>query len=92
MVKQILTECPATRNSDRFLYIEFLKRTTPNACTMPLEKVLLLQEEMQIPSIETVGRARRKMQERFEELRADEVVIDARYENWKTARQYAFTE
>lgn len=87
MVKQVLEEVPATRNSDNYLYIKVVGIINQQALRMPLAVVLQNLKTFNLPSIETVGRCRRKLQAEFPELRADKTVEDFRSE-----LEYAFRE
>lgn len=89
VVKQILIANPATRNSDTILYVAVCERLNPIACNLAFSTAMTKREEFGFPKYDTVGRARRKIQAEFEELRASEEVTDERYENWKAVRDYA---
>ena len=65
LVKTIMEQQPETRSSDNLLYIEVLKRiTSQNVLNMPVWLFYQNLTEWQLPSIETVGRCRRKAQDR----------------------------
>lgn len=70
MVKGILEEIPATRDSDDILYyyiiIEHNKALAMNGT--PYD-IFVNGREFGLPSYETVGRTRRKLQEKYEDLR-----------------------
>ena len=70
MVRQVLATVPAARNSDNILYIEVVRLIDQHILRMPLAVVLQNLKEYNLPSIETVGRCRRKLQAEFPELRA----------------------
>lgn len=89
VVKQILISNPSTRNSDTILYAAVCEKINPIACNLSFSTVMAKREEFGFPKYDTVGRARRKLQEEFEELRASEEVTNERYENWKAVRDYA---
>jgi len=72
----ILEDVPATRNSDKLLYAKYLERTFGHdILTKPIATILMRND---IPTIESVGRIRRLLQERHPELNADASVEDER--------------
>lgn len=81
LVKTIMEQQPETRSSDNLLYIEVLKRTTSqNVLNMPVWLFYQNLTEWQLPSIETVGRCRRKAQQENPHLKAKPEVEDFRYD------------
>lgn len=74
MVWHCLTKYPETRNSDRklalYVYSEFY-----GVFNQPFNRVI---ENTDLPSFETIGRCRRKIQEENEDLRGVKPVEDAR--------------
>ncbi|CDA90568.1 uncharacterized protein BN553_01561 [Firmicutes bacterium CAG:238] len=81
LVKTIMEQQPETRSSDSLLYIEVLKRTTSqNVLNMPVWLFYQNLTEWQLPSIETVGRCRRKAQQENPHLKAKPEVEDFRYD------------
>lgn len=68
LVKSILECNPNTRNSDSLLYIEVCKKLNPEVEHWLFFDVLRNQSELGLPSIETVGRCRRKVVETYPEL------------------------
>ena len=81
LVKTIMEQQPETRSSDSLLYIEVLKRTTSqNVLNMPVWLFYQNLTEWQLPSIETVGRCRRKAQQETPHLKAKPEVEDFRYD------------
>lgn len=72
-VIEILRENKETRNSDDILYREYIRRYDDffglGVSVMPLGQFLTYRSMMQIPSIESIGRARRKIQAEYPELR-----------------------
>ena len=85
-VLNILETKPNTRADDYVLILEVLKEyIDPN---MSLATLLLHHAELGIPSIETITRARRKLQEQYPHLvDADAKLI--RKEEEKEFREYA---
>ena len=71
LVKIILEQQPETRSSDNLLYIEVLARYAgQNVLNMPVWAVYENLREWKLPSIETVGRCRRKAQQENPHLKA----------------------
>lgn len=67
-VINILRDDPQTRSSDKALYVAWLTKHAPAAIGAPFITTLY---NSSLPSIESVGRARRKAQETYPELAAD---------------------
>lgn len=88
-VKRALETCPHTRNSDDDLYAEVIRLIRPHCLAMPLDAYLHTYKQNNLPSIETVGRLRRKLQEKYPELRAEKTVKDFRSEREETFRDFA---
>lgn len=76
-VLQILKEEPETRASDRLLIVRFLERSAGK----PLPEVRNILMNQQMPSTETIRRARQKLQENHVELRPNKAVQDVKDEN-----------
>ena len=74
LVWEILVTVPETRNSDNLLYIEVLRHYSEklgiDVAGYPFASVLKNLNEWGIPTIETVGRCRRKLQHDNPELAA----------------------
>ena len=87
LVKQVLETVPSARNSDNYLYIEVVRIINQSVLRLPLAVVLTNLKEYDLPSIETVGRCRRKLQAEFPELRARKAV-----EEFRSGREEAFRE
>lgn len=92
LVEKALIAEPATRDNDRVLYRTIIKSIHPEVLEMPMGIVLELEPQLGIPSIESVGRARRKIQEHNPLLRASKRADDARYSRWKEYREYVQQE
>ena len=81
LVKTILEQQPETRSSDNLLYIEVLRRcTNQRVLNMPVWMFYENLTEWHLPSIETVGRCRRKAQQENPHLKATADVQDFRYD------------
>lgn len=68
LVEQILREDRTARNSDKYLYVEVIRRLNPNLLYEPFYKAM---ESAEIPCMETVRRSRQWCQAHFGELAAD---------------------
>ncbi len=89
VVKNILTDVPATRTDDYLLYREICNRVCPRAGALPLTTALENHKALGMPSWETVSRCRRKIQERSPELR-DPATAKVRAEEEKQYKKYAW--
>ena len=93
LVKAILIDKPDTRNSDNLLYSEVLEHIGQaegvNIGRMAICDVLRNMKHLQLPTIETVGRCRRKLQEKHPELRASVEVSALRSEREGAFIEYA---
>lgn len=89
LVKEILERFPATRDNDQLLYYRVCEAINPKSLTSNWGYVLLNRKEFMIPSIETVGRCRRKLQEKNPDLRASKKVEGFRAEREAEFREYA---
>ena len=69
-ITNILEEQPHTRNSDHALFRAIINETH-DIHKKSFATISLLQEGGQIPSFESIGRARRKIQEHHPRLRGD---------------------
>ena len=89
MVKEILEKVPQTRNSDMLLYYHVCLEIDKTVLKLPFWIVLLDLKGHGLPPIASVGRARRKLQRAFPELRADKKVKEKRAENEAIVQDYA---
>ena len=81
LVRIVLEQQPETRSSDNLLYIEVLRRcTNQQVLNMPVWMFYTNLTEWHLPSIETVGRCRRKAQQENPHLKATAEVQDFRYD------------
>lgn len=71
VVRQILFDDVKARSSDRYLYIEVVKKLNPELANAPL---IIAMADANIPCFETVRRTRQYWQSRFPSLRANETV------------------
>ena len=93
LVHEILIKEPACRNSDNILYWRVLQtigsRKGIDVANMSVPALLFHMREYGLPSIESVGRARRKIQEHNPELGADDTVEGYRMLLEEEFREYA---
>ncbi len=89
VVKQVLEAVPAARNDDKELYLHVLSKLNMDyLLNYPFAMVLHKLEDLGVPSMETVGRCRRKIQAEFPELRANAEVqgfrseLEAEFRAW----------
>ncbi len=91
LVKNILTENPAARNSDNLLYYLVCKKVLADhgkrIDTMGFGNLFLSLHKYGLPQFETVGRVRRKLQQTFPELRCSPAIAMTR-----TSNRDAFTD
>lgn len=80
IVKDILQENETARANDKVLYYEVCKRLNNSVLDEKLGDVLLTSGGYDVPQFESVGRARRKIQAQFPELRPIKAVEVGRYE------------
>lgn len=89
MVKYVLETVPRTRDSDNLLWLEVVKLKNQGVLRMPLAVVMQNLPTYGLPSIETVGRCRRKLQATHPELRAERAVETFRSELEADFREWA---
>lgn len=89
LVQEILEKVPQTRNSDMLLYYYVCLEIDRTVLKLPFWIVLLDLKVHGLPPIASVGRARRKLQRDFPELRADASVKAKRAENEAVIKEYA---
>lgn len=89
IVKSILETNKQARNSDNYLYIEVCKSINPQVIHKPFMDVMADLKAYNLPSIETVGRCRRKIVESNPELAGNSEVEAGRALNELEFREYA---
>lgn len=88
LVRIVLEQQPETRSSDNLLYIEVLRRcTNQRVLNMPVWMFYTNLIEWHLPSIETVGRCRRKAQQENPHLKATAEVQD-----WRNDKETEFVQ
>lgn len=78
IVEYALVFHPETRGDNFLLYVEVLKRFIDTR--LPIEDVFRRHKELGIPSLETITRCRRKLQELNPSLRDEEMEEVRRHE------------
>ncbi len=89
IVKEILTECPAARNSDDVLIILTCKRFNPLCAGLSFETVLANRKALGLPVFESIRRTGQKIREQHPELAGNADVEAQRELNEKVFRDYA---
>jgi len=93
LVKDLLEKYPKARNSDNYLYIKVLQHKGAakgiNLEQMSVFNFFMRIKELDVPSIETVGRCRRKIVESHPELAGNGDVEAGRMLQEETFRDYA---
>ena len=78
-VRAILKNNPATRGDDDLLYSYLMKDMKINLRDLTAQKFILSYRKMGIPTVETVGRCRRKIQAKDETLKpTPDIVLKSR--------------
>ena len=90
-VRSILQENEDARNDDMILYLALCNLYLKDAGTMPLAEIMTRHKELGLPSFESVGRTRRKLQERHPELLGNVRRQRIRAAGEKAYRKYAKT-
>jgi len=90
-IYNILDKSPESRNSDTTLWLMYVESVNKGLTKLPTAELMLNLKNYGLSSIEAVGRCRRKLQEKYPDLRGSEYVVDMKYEVWKEAREYART-
>lgn len=86
-VKTLLEMNPATRDDDDLLMLEYCKLVGVNV----LRPFASVMKDASTPNRESVTRARRKLQEKYEELRGTKYVQRARKRREEEFREYSRT-
>ena len=88
IVKHILETEPDTRNSDDLLLAKVFGYINKECLMLPFCVVLTNRKTLGLPSIKSVDRSRRKLQNAYPELRANatvegfRIVEEQKYENY----------
>ena len=87
IVNTILLNDEQARNSDAYLFTQVVQYVSPFLYSMPFCAAMT---DPNMPSYESVSRARRKLQEKNPELQATVAVKEKREENIDEYLKYAF--
>lgn len=88
-VKAILEKDEEARNDDMLLYLKVCNTCLKDTGAMPFAEVMSQYRYLGLPSIESVGRTRRKLQAKFPELAGSLRVQKPRAAGEKAYRKYA---
>ncbi len=88
-VKVILQKNEDARNDDMVLYLALCNLYLEDAGNMPLAEIMTNHKVLGLPSFESVGRTRRKLQERHPELLGNVRKQKIRAAGEKAYRKYA---
>lgn len=95
LVRTILTDTPETRDDDYLLWLESIQRVARNNNIPDISKIMTVGDYLkiakysQMPHYESVSRARRRLQEKYPELRGSSETQSARAELEQEYREYA---
>jgi len=89
LVESMLVKYPHTRNSDAVLYVKVIEYINPKVVRMPFVNVMYNLKDLGLPTIESVGRCRRKLQAEKPELWSDKQVQKYREENERVFEDYS---
>lgn len=89
LVKEILERNEEARGDNFILVAEVYYRLVPEVANCSFTAVMLAHKEFKLPSIESITRARRKLQAEYEDLRPSEEVQNARLNETKEYIDYA---
>lgn len=68
-VREIMTEDPVTRGDDDILYVRVLKKAGIEINNITAETYIMNYRRLKLPTIESVGRCRRRVQAKDETLK-----------------------
>lgn len=89
LVESMLIKYPHARNSDAILYVKVVEYINPQAGRMTFDHVMYYLKDLGLPTIESVGRCRRKLQAEKPELWSDKRIQKYREENERVFEDYA---
>lgn len=91
IVRQALERNKSARDDDHMLYIEVAYIIDPALVNVNFKMNFLNAKEVGLPPFESVSRARRKIQEKYPELRATAKVQEARKNKQLEFEEYSRT-
>ena len=80
IVYQVLKEVPEARKDDFVLITKVYEKIDPNLIYCDFGEIMINHKQLKLPYFESISRARRRLQNIFEELRPDQEVQEARDE------------
>lgn len=89
LVKNILELDPDARNDDFKLIAEVYYYLNNETGKLPFNVVMLAHKELRLPSVESITRARRKLQAEYEYLKADKKTEEIRADEEQEYRRYS---
>ena len=89
LVKSILELDPEARNDDFKLIAEVYYYINTETGKLPFNVVMLAHKELKLPSVESITRARRKLQAEYEYLRPNEIISEIRENEEQEFRRYS---
>ena len=89
IVKDVLEMDPNARKDDFYLVAEVYNRLNKNISGLSFNIVMLGHKELKLPPVETITRCRRKLQAKYEYLRAEEKIEELRTNEEAEFRRYA---
>ena len=89
LVRSVLEEDPEARNDDFRLIAEVYYRLNQEIGRLSFNIVMLGHKELKLPSVESITRARRKLQAEYEYLKADKETEILRTNEEEEFRRYA---
>jgi len=89
VVTAVMEGNPMTRDDDDLLYIEVVTAINPIVGGMTATAFFKHRNAFGVPSYGSVARVGRKVRKKREDLRSSAQSLDAKYETWKEARDYA---
>lgn len=92
IVELELSKHVEARDSDNVLYVKVIEYMCPSLLHKPFGEVMKVLSDYQLPSYESVGRARRKLQAAKPWLKPSEAVQKYRTDNEEKYREYARLE
>lgn len=91
-VKELLVRYPQLRNSDKLLVWNVWGKLGFITQTTHVEGIILREDFLKAPPIESITRCRRKIQERYPTLQASQPVERARREKEKAKGTFVYNE
>lgn len=88
-VRAVLEKDEEARNDDMLLYLKVCNSYLKDTGVMPFAEVMLQYRYLGLPSFESVGRTRRKLQAKFPELTGSVRAQKLRSAGEKAYRKYA---